>query len=54
MSDGGDKPMTSYERKIHLIMESSMKRFNGEYTQEQYDLELTVARNMLTALGIRP
>lgn len=46
--------MTSYERKIKLIMDVALAKFNGEYTQEQYDMELLVAQNILAQLGVFP
>ena len=46
--------MTSYERKIKLIMDVALAKFNGEHTQEQFDMELLVARNILAQLGVFP
>lgn len=52
--DASNEPLSSYARKIQLIMDSSLRRFNGNFTKEQYDLELQVAHNILTNLGVRP
>jgi hypothetical protein len=49
-----DKPMTSYERKVKLIMGVSLARYKGEVTVEQLALERVVACNILTSLGVHP
>jgi len=46
--------MSNYQRKLELIVNSSLKRYDGKWTDEQYNLELQVAKNMLTFLGIKP
>lgn len=46
--------MSAYERKVQLIVGVSLKRFNGVWTQEQYQQEVVVARNILNVLGVNP
>lgn len=48
------EPQNSYERKLKLILDIALKRFHGEHTQEQYALELKVARDILKSLGVTP
>lgn len=51
MKDGAT-PQNSYERKLKLIINSSLARYNGCHSPEQYDLELKVARGYLVAIGV--
>lgn len=51
MRDGAT-PQNSYERKLKLIIDSSLARYKGCYSPEQYNLELKVARGYLAAIGV--
>lgn len=53
MTDGA-KPKNSYERKLQLILGLALRKFNGDYTPEQYALEHQVAVSYLAALGVKP
>lgn len=53
MTDGA-KPQNSYERKLKIILEASLKRFKGKHTPSEYELELRVAKGMLKVLGVKP
>lgn len=50
----GAKPQNSYERKLKLMLDIALKRFDGNYTPEEYAMELTVAKNILNFLGVKP
>lgn len=50
----GTEPQNFYERKLKLILDFALKRFSGNYTPEQYQLELRAAKNMLAQLGVKP
>lgn len=47
-----EQAMTPYERKVQLILGTSLARYKGNYTAEQYAVELQVAKNILTVLGV--
>jgi len=47
-----EQNVSSYERKIQIIMDCNLSRFKTGYTAEQYELELRVAKNILSALGV--
>jgi hypothetical protein len=46
--------MSSYERKLQLILQQVLPRYQGKHTPEQLSLETQVAHNMLATLGVRP
>jgi hypothetical protein len=50
----GFQPQNAYERKIKLMLDFALKRFNGNHTPEQYELELRVAKGILAQLGVNP
>lgn len=53
MRDGA-APQNSYERKLKLILNTSLARYKGCYTPEQYDIEHRVAEGYLVAIGVKP
>lgn len=47
-------PQSAYERKLKLVLDLSLARFNGNHTPEEYDMELKVATSILAGLGVKP
>ena len=52
MSDESEQ-LTPYERKLQIIVNVALRRFDGNYSQEEYDMEVTIAKRILTQLGVR-
>lgn len=46
--------VSAYDRKVQIILDANLSRYKGQHTPEEYELELTVARNILAQLGVHP